>query len=61
MGGVEDSRLTWGAAGGRRLVGMVDSVDLMKVNEIGTSGRLAGGLLNSYRRARGLISVGCNG
>ena len=61
MGGVDDSKLPWGVAGGRRLVGMVDSVDLMKVNEIGASGILAGGFLNSYNRARGLISVGCNG
>ena len=40
---------------------MVDSVDLMKVNDIGASGRFAGGFLNSYNRARGLISVGCSG
>lgn len=40
---------------------MVDSVDLMKVNEIGTNGRLTGEFLNSYNRARGLSSVGCSG
>jgi hypothetical protein len=40
---------------------MVDSVDLMKVNEIGANGKLAGGFLNSYNRTRDLISVGCSG
>jgi len=40
---------------------MVDSVDLMKVNEIGTGRRLEGVFPDSYNRARGLISVGCSG
>ena len=40
---------------------MVDSVDFMKVNEIGANAGLAGAFLNSYNRAKGLISVGCSG
>ena len=39
---------------------MVDSVDLMKVNEIGTGERLAAGFLGSYNRTRDLTSVGCS-
>lgn len=60
-GGVEDNKLLWWVAGGKRLIGMVDSVDLMKVNEIGADGRLAGPFLKSYNRAKGLISVGYSG
>lgn len=46
-GGVEDNRLPQAVAGGKRLIGVVDSVDLINVNETGTSGRSSGGFLNS--------------
>ena len=46
-GGVEDNILPETVAGGKRVAGVVNSVDLMKVNETGTSGRSSGGFLNS--------------